>query len=47
MTAVELGDRVKKLAMYEAPYNDDPEAQKAWGEYIENLTEALASESPR
>jgi pimeloyl-ACP methyl ester carboxylesterase len=41
---VRLGDRVKKLAMYEAPYNDDPEAQKAWGEYLKNLTEALASD---
>src|SRR5438309_7139618 len=40
---VKLGDRVKKLATYEAPYNDDPEAQKAWGTYIKNLTEALAS----
>src|SRR2546422_4175286 len=41
---VQLGDKIKKLAIYEAPYNDDPEAQKAWGEYIENLTEALASD---
>src|SRR5438270_1563826 len=41
---VTLGDKVKKLAMYEAPYNDDPEAQKAWGAYIKNLTEALASD---
>jgi len=41
--SVELGDKVKKLAMYEAPYNDDPAAQKVWGEYIKNLTEALAS----
>src|SRR5438552_9980272 len=41
---VELGDRVKKLAIYEAPYNDDPAAQKAWGEYIKNLTEALAAD---
>src|SRR6266568_3038412 len=40
---VKLGDKVKKLAMYEVPYNDDPEAQKAWGTYIKNLTEALAS----
>ncbi|TME76264.1 MAG: alpha/beta hydrolase, partial [Chloroflexi bacterium] len=31
------------LAMYEVPYNDDPEARKAWGTYIKNLTEALAS----
>jgi pimeloyl-ACP methyl ester carboxylesterase len=42
--AVELGEKVKKLAIYEAPYNDDPEAQKAWAEYIKNLTEALASD---
>jgi pimeloyl-ACP methyl ester carboxylesterase len=41
---VKLGDKVKKLAIYEAPYNDDPEAQRAWGEYIKNLTEALASD---
>jgi pimeloyl-ACP methyl ester carboxylesterase len=41
---VVLGDKVKKLAMYEAPYNDDPQAQKAWGEYVKNLTEALASD---
>ena len=40
---VKLVDKVKKLAMYEVPYNDDPEAQKAWGTYIKNLTEALAS----
>jgi pimeloyl-ACP methyl ester carboxylesterase len=26
---VKLGDKVKKLAMYEVPYNDDPEARKA------------------
>ncbi|MDP9325832.1 MAG: alpha/beta hydrolase [Candidatus Dormibacteraeota bacterium] len=41
---VKLGDKVKKLGMYEAPYNDDPEAQKAWGAYIKNLTEVLASD---
>jgi pimeloyl-ACP methyl ester carboxylesterase len=43
-TTVQLGDKVKKLAIYEAPYNDDPDAQKAWGEYIENLTDALRSD---
>jgi pimeloyl-ACP methyl ester carboxylesterase len=42
--AAKLGSRVKKLAVYEVPYNDDPQAQKAWGEYIKNLTEALASD---
>jgi len=41
---VKLGGKVKKLAMYEAPYNDDPVAQKVWGEYIKNLTEALAAD---
>jgi pimeloyl-ACP methyl ester carboxylesterase len=40
---VNLGDRVKKLAMYEVPYNDDPAAQAAWGQYIRSLTEALDS----
>jgi pimeloyl-ACP methyl ester carboxylesterase len=29
--------------MYEAPYNDDPDARRAWGEYIRQLTDALAA----
>jgi pimeloyl-ACP methyl ester carboxylesterase len=41
--AVGLGSRVRKLAMYEAPCNDSPDAQRAWGQYIEQLTEALAA----
>jgi pimeloyl-ACP methyl ester carboxylesterase len=41
---VKLDAKVKKLAMYEAPYNDDPAVQKAWGEYLKNLNEALASD---
>jgi pimeloyl-ACP methyl ester carboxylesterase len=41
---VKLGDKVKKLAMYEAPYNDDPEFQKVWAEYLKNLTAALAAD---
>jgi pimeloyl-ACP methyl ester carboxylesterase len=41
---VELGDKVKKLALYEVPYNDDPQAQKACGEYSKNLAAALASD---
>ena len=28
--AVKLGDKVKKLAMYEAPYNDDPEHSRPY-----------------
>ncbi len=40
------GGKVTKLAMYEPPYNDDPAAQQAWGEYITELTEALADGRP-
>jgi len=39
-----LGTKVSKAALYEAPYNDDPVAQKAWGKYIEGLNEALAED---
>jgi len=43
-TALLLGEhRVKKLAMYEAPYNAEPEAQRQWREYRRNLDEALAA----
>jgi pimeloyl-ACP methyl ester carboxylesterase len=42
--AVKLAVKVKKLAIYEAPYNDDPEAQKAWTEYRKNLADALGSD---
>jgi pimeloyl-ACP methyl ester carboxylesterase len=41
--AVALGPRVSKLALYEAPYNDEPEAKRAWGLYIQRLTDALAA----
>lgn len=42
--ALKLGKKVKKLAMYEAPYNDDAEAQRVWKQYIKHLTEALAAD---
>src|SRR5438270_13018354 len=42
--ALRLGKKVKKLAMYEAPYNDDAQAQQAWKQYIKQLTEALAAD---
>src|SRR6266571_2849279 len=42
--ALRLGKKVKKLAMYEAPYNDDAEAKQAWKEYLKQLTEALAAD---
>lgn len=42
--ALQLGDEtVKKLAIYEVPYNDDPEFQRAWRAYIQQLTELLAA----
>jgi pimeloyl-ACP methyl ester carboxylesterase len=41
--AIKLGNKVKALAMYEAPYNDDDQAQRAWKEYIAQLTELLAA----
>ncbi|HEX6557606.1 MAG TPA: alpha/beta hydrolase, partial [Ktedonobacteraceae bacterium] len=42
--AVQLGEKIKKLAMYEAPYNDDGEAKLAWRAYIQQLTELLAAD---
>src|SRR5258706_10848771 len=42
--ALRLGNKVEKLAMYEAPYDDDAEAKRAWKEYIKQLTEALAED---
>lgn len=44
MDATVALDRVKKLAMYEAPYNDDPAAKQRWKNYIEQLTSALAED---
>lgn len=41
--ALLLGERVSKLALYEAPYDDAPEARRAWGVYIQRLSEALAA----
>jgi pimeloyl-ACP methyl ester carboxylesterase len=42
--ALQLGsEKVKKLAIYEVPYNDDIEAQRAWRAYIQQLTELLAA----
>jgi len=41
--AIKLGDKVKKLAMYEAPYNNDETARQAWREYVKQLRELLAA----
>ena len=40
--ALRLGSRVSKLAIYEAPYNDDPAHQPVWATYLEQLAAALA-----
>jgi pimeloyl-ACP methyl ester carboxylesterase len=42
LAAVKLGGKVSGLAMYEAPYNDEPEAQQTWAEYLKGLGVALA-----
>jgi pimeloyl-ACP methyl ester carboxylesterase len=44
--AIGLGGKVRKLAMYEAPYNDDPKARRDWGQYIRQLTKFLADGRP-
>lgn len=41
--AIQLGDKIKKLAMYEAPYNSDEAARQAWKEYAKQLNELLAA----
>jgi pimeloyl-ACP methyl ester carboxylesterase len=40
--ALALGGKVKKLALFEPPYNDDEEARRAWREFRRNLELALA-----
>ncbi|TMD97240.1 MAG: alpha/beta hydrolase [Chloroflexi bacterium] len=40
--AIKLGDKVKKLAMDEAPYNDDEAARQAWKAYRKQLADVLA-----
>jgi pimeloyl-ACP methyl ester carboxylesterase len=41
--AAALNGKVKKLAMYEAPYNDDPNARKGWMGYRRKLNELVAA----
>jgi len=42
--ALALGDKVKGLALYEAPYDDDEEARRAWREYRSRLDALLAAD---
>ncbi|MBO0772679.1 MAG: alpha/beta hydrolase [Actinobacteria bacterium] len=42
--ARKLGSQVGRVAVYEAPYDDEPEAQQTWSQYLDQLEEALATE---
>ena len=42
--AIRLGNKIKKLAMYEAPYRTDPAAQQEWKEYVKQLGELIAAD---
>src|SRR5215472_5548936 len=46
LAAVKLRGKVSKIAMYEAPYNDEPEAQESWRQYLGQLREVLADCQP-
>lgn len=39
--AIKLGDKVSRLAMYEAPYNDDEAARQDWKNYVNQLQKLL------
>jgi pimeloyl-ACP methyl ester carboxylesterase len=41
---VVLGAKVRKLAMYDPPYNDDDEAQQTWRQFRNDLDQAIAEE---
>jgi pimeloyl-ACP methyl ester carboxylesterase len=41
--ALQLGDKVRKLALYEPPYNSDPAARQQWQDYRKQLAELLAA----
>jgi pimeloyl-ACP methyl ester carboxylesterase len=41
--ALALGNKVRKLAIYEAPYNDEETARQAWKEYRRKLNELVAA----
>jgi pimeloyl-ACP methyl ester carboxylesterase len=41
-SAIQLGDKIQKLAMYEPPYNSDQAVREAWKDYRRNLADLLA-----
>jgi len=43
-TAIRLGDKIKKLAVYEVPYDSSEAGVKAWREYRAKLSEFLAAD---
>lgn len=40
--ALALGSKVKKLALYEAPYNDEDDARQSWKDFRKQLDATLA-----
>jgi len=42
--ASQLGDKIQKLAMYEPPYNSNPDVRQAWKEYRQELDELLPAD---
>lgn len=40
--AIQLSDKVRAIALYEAPYNSDENARRAWREYTRQLDALLA-----
>jgi pimeloyl-ACP methyl ester carboxylesterase len=42
--AIRLGSKINKIAMYEPPYNNDPDEQESWSRYLRQLREALAED---
>jgi pimeloyl-ACP methyl ester carboxylesterase len=41
--ACTLGDKVEKVVVYEAPYDDDPDVDRGWRDYLNRLSDALAA----
>jgi pimeloyl-ACP methyl ester carboxylesterase len=40
--AISLGDKIKKIALYEPPYNSDPASIPAWKDYYCDLSKLIA-----
>ena len=42
--AILLGQKIKKLALYDAPYHEEPADRHAYKDYIKQLTQALTAD---